>query len=95
MDRRKKFDQWKEALEARLALYLFNLPPEKDQKLLDSGKMVVEVKPHKYIKDAWSVWLDGVEKCMYFGSDAQVRATIAANNIINRNQDPPSQPTPS
>jgi hypothetical protein len=76
------FKEWKEDLEKRLALHLF-LYPEKEEKLLPSGKIITVEQMIDGSDYGWVVRLNGSPVSFHHGAGAHRRAIKRANELAN------------
>lgn len=77
------FSKWKEDLEERLALWLFN-HPEKEVKMLPvSIKRKVEVEPMPGSGRGWVVKLNGVGVAFFYSDKAHEEASSYAGKLAN------------
>lgn len=75
------FQRWKDDLEQRLALHLFN-NPEKEKALLPPFKRIVNVEEMPS-GNGWTVKLDGKGIAFFYGPTAHTDASAYAGKLAN------------
>jgi hypothetical protein len=83
LERRKKFNDWVDDLECRMALSVFEVSPKDVQGQLSEGTGIksIDVKESIHCTGRWVVSVNGKPVFWYDGADAWKNATARAGEL--------------